>query len=57
MKTLKIGHWKIRCFRDNLFWKLFDLKNDDSETKDLAAVRPEKLAELLKEFAAWRADF
>ena len=55
--ALRMGDWKIVRTKPDEQWKLFDLKNDDSETKDLAAVRPEKLAELLKEFAAWRADF
>jgi arylsulfatase A-like enzyme len=38
--------WKIATAYSQP-WQLYDLKNDRTETRDLAAERPEKLAELL----------
>lgn len=41
------GHWKIATSY-NQPWQLYDLATDRTETRDLAAKNPEKLAELLK---------
>ncbi len=37
-------------------WELFDLENDPAESRDLAAERPEKLAELTKAWEAYVRD-
>ena len=46
------GDWKIVRGRDAPAWQLFDLAADIGEARDLAAQKPEKVAELE---AAWRA--
>ena len=37
-------------------WELFDLENDPAESRDLAADRPDKLAELLGAWEDYVAD-
>jgi arylsulfatase B len=49
--AFRSGDWKIVRNvkgKQNADWELFDLSKDMSETKDLAKVNPDKLAELIK---------
>lgn len=50
------GDWKIRWLEapyGNGEWQLFNLKNDPTESHDLARLEPEKLAELLVDWDAY----
>jgi len=52
--AIRAGDFKlIEYFEDNHV-ELYNLKDDLSETKDLAAAMPEKAEELRKKLAAWR---
>jgi arylsulfatase A-like enzyme len=46
MQGLRQGPWKIARMRSDQPWELYNLADDIGETKDLAARRPDKLAEL-----------
>ncbi|KGE04572.1 arylsulfatase [Pseudohaliea rubra] len=53
------GHWKalhIPPPAGSGRWELFDLATDPGEQLDLAAQRPEKLAELIRDWDAYQAD-
>src|SRR5262249_40445516 len=45
-RALRVGDWKIVAAGKDSPWELYDLSSDRSETKDLAAARPEKVREL-----------
>lgn len=55
--ALRMGDWKIVREKPQNPWQLFDLRNDLSESNDLASARPKKLEELEKEFARWESTF
>ena len=44
-RALRVGDWKIVAAKDQP-WELYDLSTDRSETKNLAAEKPEKVKEL-----------
>ena len=50
--ALRKGRWKL-VFDEREHAELFDLVADRTETTDLSARYPEKVAELLKQFDAW----
>lgn len=52
--ALRKGDWKIVRERPGEAWQLFNLKNDLSESMDLAALKPDRRAELVAEFATWQ---
>ena len=52
--ALRKGDWKIVRERPGEAWQLFNLKNDLSESMDLAALNPDRRAELVAEFATWQ---
>jgi len=59
-KAIRRGKWKLVDFRDfeaktQSGWQLFDLDSDIGETKNLAAEKPELLAELSKAWDGWNA--
>ncbi len=59
-KAIRRGKWKLVDFRDfeaktQSGWQLFDLDSDIGETKNLAAEKPELLAELSKAWDDWNA--
>jgi len=59
-KAIRSGKWKLVDFRDfeaktQSGWQLFDLDSDIGETKNLAAEKPELLAELSKAWDGWNA--
>ncbi|MBT3199150.1 MAG: sulfatase-like hydrolase/transferase [Phycisphaerales bacterium] len=45
--AMRAGDWKILKERQKKPWRLYNLAEDISESKDLSATRPEKLKELL----------
>lgn len=47
-KAVRVGDWKLTAVREGAGWKeeLFDLAADPSETRDLFAEEPERLAQL-----------
>lgn len=54
--AVRAGDWKLlEYFEDNRI-ELFNLKEDLSETQNLAEKRPEKAAELREQLHQWRAD-
>jgi arylsulfatase len=53
-RALRVGDWKIVAAGKDSPWELYDLSSDRSETKNLAADRPEKVRELA---AIWDKQF
>lgn len=45
-KAVRVGDWKLVATRDDADWSLYNLKEDRSETNNLAAKNPEKAREL-----------
>jgi arylsulfatase A-like enzyme len=45
-RGLRVGDWKISAAGPKGAWELYDLKEDRSETKNLAATLPDKVKEL-----------
>jgi arylsulfatase A-like enzyme len=55
--AIRKGDWKLVASRlDGKDPRLFNLKDDLGETKDLTAERPEKVKELLADWKAWNAE-
>ena len=50
-RALRVGDWKIVAAGKDSPWELYDLSADRSETKNLAAEKPEKVRELA---AIWK---
>jgi arylsulfatase A-like enzyme len=46
-RALRVGDWKIVAAGKDAAWELYDLGTDRSETKNLAADKPDKLRELV----------
>jgi arylsulfatase len=53
-RALRVGDWKVVAAGKAGPWELYDLSSDRSETRDLAAARPEKVRELS---ALWARQF
>lgn len=53
-RALRVGDWKIVAAGRDSPWELYDLSSDRSETKNLAAEKPEKVTELA---AIWAKQF
>ncbi len=51
-RALRRGKWKLVASHGNP-WELYDLEADRTETNDLAAVCPERVAELAAEHQRW----
>jgi arylsulfatase A-like enzyme len=51
---IRAGDWKLIEYFEDGRVELYNLREDLSETKDLAAASPEKTAELRKKLADWR---
>lgn len=52
--AVRQGDWKLIEFYEDGRLELFNLKNDPTETNNLALSKPEKASALLKELQAWR---
>jgi arylsulfatase len=49
-----MGNWKmVRKYPDP--WELYDLAQDRTETRDLAAQYPERIADMSARYEAWAA--
>jgi arylsulfatase len=53
-RALRVGPWKIVAAGKDSPWELYDLTSDRSETRNLAAARPDKVRELA---AIWTRQF
>lgn len=53
-RALRVGDWKIVAAGKTSEWELYDLSADRSESKNLAAEKPEKVKELA---ARWTKEF
>ena len=53
-KAIREGDWKLVAYKKE--WKLFNLKTDPVEEKDLSKAYPEKFEELLQKYNAWAKD-
>ncbi|MGL4553177.1 MAG: arylsulfatase [Gemmataceae bacterium] len=53
-RALQAGDWKVVASGKAAAWELYDLSKDRTETKDLAAERPEKVRELA---GLWQEQF
>ncbi|MDF3076986.1 MAG: sulfatase [Sphingobacteriaceae bacterium] len=54
--SIRKGDWKMIEFYDTGEFELYNLKNDLSETKNLAVTNPAKLQELKTDLIAWRKE-
>lgn len=54
--AIRKGAWKLIESFDPPGLELYDLANDIGESRDLAAEKPEVVAELAADLAAWRAE-
>jgi len=52
--AVRAGNWKLLEFFEDGRLELYNLAEDISESRNLAAARPEKAAELREMLAAWR---
>lgn len=48
--------WRIVKFRDQPDWRLYNIENDPSETKDLAAQHPDVVKSMADRYTAWLAE-
>jgi arylsulfatase A-like enzyme len=53
--AIRVGDWKLIEFFEDHRLELYNLKDDLSEQHNLAAVQPEKAAELHERLKTWRA--
>ncbi|MDB5295008.1 MAG: arylsulfatase [Phycisphaerales bacterium] len=51
-RAVRVGQWKLVAAH-NEKWQLYDVVADRTETRDLAAEKPEKVAELRELYEAW----
>jgi arylsulfatase A-like enzyme len=54
--AIREGDWRLVEFFEDNHLELYNLKDDISETKDLAKEQPEKAAALLKKLQDWRME-
>jgi len=48
------GDWKLLEFYEDARFELYNLREDLSENRNLAAVHPERVKALNQKFSAWR---
>ena len=53
-RAIRSGDWKVIEFFEVGRKELYDLRTDESQTKNLAATNPEKTAEIHGKLVAWR---
>ena len=56
-RALRMGDWKIVASGKDSAWELYDLSTDRSETKNLAAEKPEKVRELAAEWTRQTEEY
>jgi arylsulfatase A-like enzyme len=52
-RAIRLGNWKLVSLKGFANWQLYNLANDLSETKNVAAENPEKVKELKELWNAW----
>ena len=53
-RAIRQGDWKLVWGASDKQWELYDLKSDRSETKNLAAKFPQRVAAMSADWQAWR---
>ena len=53
---IRVGDWKLIEFFEDQRLELYNLRNDLSETRNLAATQPDKAKELRTLLQAWRRE-
>jgi len=53
-RAIREGRWKLVTATRDGPWELYDLEDDGTETTDVAANHPERVAVLAERFEAWR---
>ena len=56
VSLIQMGDWKLMEYLEDGHLELYNLKDDLSETKNLAATNPDKAKELLERLNAWRKE-
>jgi arylsulfatase A-like enzyme len=56
VSVIRNGDWKLLEFLEDRHLELYNLRDDLSETKDLAATMPDKARELHTQLVAWRQE-
>ena len=56
MVTIQNGDWKLMEFFEDGRLELYNLRDDVSEQRNLAAQRPDKARELQARLVAWRKE-
>ncbi|MBN2271265.1 MAG: hypothetical protein JXN61_11665, partial [Sedimentisphaerales bacterium] len=54
LRAMRWKQWRLVKYPDG--WRLFDLKADPKETRDLAKVHPDVVASMRKRHDAWTAE-
>jgi arylsulfatase A-like enzyme len=54
VSTITVGDWKLMEFLEDNHLELYNLRDDLSETKNLATTMPDKAKELYAKLVAWR---
>ena len=54
LRAMRWKQWRLIKYPDG--WRLFDLKTDPKETRDLAEVHPDVTARMRKRYGAWTAE-
>ena len=53
-QAMRLGNWKIVRHGREKEWDLYDLKNDPTETRNLAKTNPDQIVMMDSLFAAWK---
>jgi arylsulfatase A-like enzyme len=56
-RALRVGYWKIVAAGKDSPWELYNLHSDRSESKNLAAMEPERVRQLATEWAKQTAEY
>lgn len=56
-RALRVGNWKIVASGQDAPWELYDLTTDRSETRNLAAEKPEKVRELAAQWTRETSEY
>ncbi|APZ90482.1 arylsulfatase [Fuerstiella marisgermanici] len=54
-RAIRQGDWKLVWGASEKQWELYNLKNDRSETNDIASNFPERVTAMIRDWEAWRA--
>lgn len=54
-RAIRQGEWKLVWGASEKQWELYNLKNDRSETNDIASNFPKRVTAMIRDWEAWRA--